>query len=114
MLTVEALRGWGAKVDEGLGRCFGQEGFYLKLVGMELADANFDKLDAAIAAGDVRAAFDAAHSLKGGTGNLSLTPVYEPVCVITEALRGQSTMPDISAAHAELNAALAGLRALAK
>lgn len=114
MLTVDALRGWGANVQEGLGRCLNKEDFYLRLVGISLADSNFEKLDAAIASGDVKTAFDAAHNLKGATGNLSLTPVYDPVCAITEALRGQSAMPDISAAHARLTAALSELRALAK
>ena len=114
MLTVDALRGWGANVKEGMARCLNKEDFYLRLVGMSLADSSFEKLDAAIASGDVEKAFDAAHNLKGATGNLSLTPVYNPICDITEALRGQKTMPDISAAHGRLTAALSELRELAK
>lgn len=114
MLTVDALRDWGANVDEGLGRCFGKEDFYLNLVNMLLADGSFARLDAAVAAGDAKAAFEAAHNLKGSTGNLALTPVYVPVCAITEALRGQSDMKDVSAPHAEINAALASLRRLAQ
>ena len=36
---------------------------------------------------DYRALFAAAHTLKGVTGNLSLTPLFELACTITEATR---------------------------
>ena len=90
MLTIDALKAYGANTDEGLARCFNNEAFYLRLVGMGLADANFDKLKAAMEAGDTAAAFEAAHALKGSIGNLSLTPIFEPVSALTELLRGKS------------------------
>ena len=37
-------------------------------------------------------AFEAAHALKGVLGNLSLTPLYEPVQEITELLRNRTEM----------------------
>ena len=37
--------------------------------------------------GDRKEAFEAAHSLKGVLGNLSLTPLYEPTSEMTELLR---------------------------
>jgi HPt (histidine-containing phosphotransfer) domain-containing protein len=73
-----------------------------------------EDLDAAVAAGDAKAAFEAAHGLKGAVGNLALTPIYTPISAITERLRGQSEMCDISALHAEANKALAELRRIAK
>ena len=93
MLTIDALRDYGANVDEGLGRCFNNEAFYLRLVGMGLADANFDKLKAALDAGDTTAAFEAAHALKGAVGNVSLTPVFEPVCKLSDMLKGHTDQP---------------------
>ena len=48
MLTVEKLREYGAAVDEGLTRCMNNEGFYLRLVKMELQDRNFDLLEQAL------------------------------------------------------------------
>ncbi len=102
MLTIDALKAYGANTDEGLGRCFGNEAFYLRLVGMGLADANFDTLKTAGEAGDAKAAFDAAHALKGALGNLSLTPLFDPMCAITDKLRGQSQMQDVSALLAEI------------
>ncbi len=89
MLTVEQLRKWGANVDEALVRCLNNEAFYLKMVAMTLADGNFDALKTAMDAGDISRAFAAAHSLKGTTGNVALTPIYEPICALTELLRGK-------------------------
>ena len=88
MLTVDALRRWGANTDEGLSRCLNNEAFYLRLVNMALDDAGFEKLSSAIENDDRKAAFEAAHSLKGSLGNLALTPIYAPVVELTELLRG--------------------------
>ena len=88
MLTVDALKERGAKVEEGLARCMNNEGFYLRLVDMALKDTNFEALRAALAQNDAKAAFEAAHALKGALGNLSLTPLFEPASALTELLRG--------------------------
>lgn len=90
MITVEALKENGVKTEEGLGRCMNNEAFYLRLVGMALNDANFDRLRAAVDSGDLTAAFEAAHALKGMIGNLALTPVFEPAAEVTELLRGRA------------------------
>lgn len=94
MLTIEGLRAYGANVDEGIARCVNNEAFYLRMVGLALADANFDRLKAAMDAKDSPAAFEAAHALKGAIGNVSLTPIFEPVCRLTELLRGKSEPVD--------------------
>ena len=112
MLTIEALRAYGANTAEGLNRCFNKEDFYLKLVGMGLADGNFDRLKAALDAGDTAAAFEAAHALKGSIGNLALTPIYEPVCALTELLRGKTGPVDATTLAAEVFAQLEKARAL--
>ena len=101
MLTIDGLRAYGANVDEGLTRCFNNEDFYLKLVGMLNNETNFDRLSEAVDAGDLDAAFEAAHALKGVLGNLSLTPAYDKVCEITELLRARTDM-DYSALMAEI------------
>ena len=90
MLTLDGLRAWGANVDEGMGRCMGREDFYLKLVRMARNDTNMAKLRNAADAGDLDAAFEAAHALKGIMANLGLTPVLKPVTEITEMLRARS------------------------
>jgi len=90
MLTIDALKAFGANADEGLNRCMNNEAFYFRLIGMALEDKGFGALADALAAGDVKAGFEAAHALKGVLGNLSLTPLYESVSEITEKLRAGS------------------------
>ena len=92
MLTIENLRLYGADVEEGLSRCFQNEAFYLKLVGMLKQDTGFEKLEKAIRENDLDAAFEAAHALKVVLGNLSLTPAYHKVNEITELLRTRTQM----------------------
>lgn len=114
MLTIEKLKGYGANVDEGLTRCFNNEDFYLRLVGMSLEDKNFDRLARAVADADAKEAFEACHALKGSTGNLALTPIYDPVCALTEQLRGASELGDVSALYGQIMDAAAELKKLAE
>lgn len=93
MLSIETLKAYGANTEEGLKRCMNMEPFYLRIVGMVKDDGNFDRLKQAMAAGDAKEAFEAAHALKGATGNAALTPIFQPVSALTELLRGQSAMP---------------------
>ena len=92
MLTIDALREYGANVDEGLGRCMGNEALYLKLVNTIPTEKNFETLKKSLDNNDLESAFDAAHALKGITGNLALTPLYDPIVEITELLRARKEM----------------------
>ena len=95
MLTIEALKQYGADTDQGLARCLNNEAFYTRLVGMALNDANFERLRASLDAGDAKEAFEAAHALKGSIGNLALTPIFDPLSELTEKLRGQDGLLDL-------------------
>lgn len=90
MLSIDALKQFGADTDDGLTRCMGNEAFYFKLIGKVIDDKSFETLETAIADKDLDTAFEAAHSLKGVLGNLSLTPIYTPVFEMTELLRSRS------------------------
>ena len=92
MITIEKLNAFGADTAEGLGRCYNNEKLYLRLINMVVKEGNFDKLLAATQAGDLDAAFEAAHALKGVLGNLSLTPMYDKTVEITELLRARTQM----------------------
>ena len=87
MLTLDALRTYGANVEEVLGRCMNNEAFYLRMIGMAIEDAGFDRLNAALDSSDTKAAFEASHALKGVLGNLALTPLYRPASELPELLR---------------------------
>ncbi len=113
-MTIQALEAYGADVKSGLARCMGMEDFYLRLVTMELADVNFDKLDRALAEQDAKAGFEAAHALKGAVGNLGLTPLFAPLSEITEKLRSARELVALNGLEEQYREALAKLRALAK
>lgn len=114
MITIEKLNEYGADTKDGLARCLGMEEFYLKLVNTMLGDENFDKLDAAVEAGEVKKAFEAAHALKGTLGNLAITPILDPVVEMTERFRNAEEMVDVSDVYPQYKDALERFRALAE
>lgn len=114
MLTVEKLKEFGADTADGLRRCVNKEDFYLRMVDMVLRDRNFDRLAMAVASKDAKEAFEACHALKGVTGNVALTPIYEPVCALTEQLRGATELGDISALYNQIMDAFAALKQMAE
>ena len=62
MLTVAALKEFGANTEEGLSRCMNNEAFYLRLVKMAAQEsANYEALGKALESGDMKAGFEAAH-----------------------------------------------------
>ena len=113
MLNMDTLRAFGADAEEGLRRCVNNEGLYFRLVNLTVKDPNFQALPEALAQGDLKAGFEAAHALKGVLANLSLTPILAPVVQITELLRGrvetdyQPYLDEIAAQRAKLEAMIA-------
>ena len=91
MLTIEMLEEFGVNTKEGLTRCMNNQTFYFKMLKMGLSNDSFEKLESAIAAGNLDEAFESAHALKGVLGNLALTPIYTPLADMTEMLRAKKT-----------------------
>lgn len=112
MITLEALKEYGADTEEAVDRCMGNADFYLSLVGKSLEDQNFETLKEMIGIKDYDGAFSAAHALKGVTTNLSLTPLAKPIIEITEGLR-KGEERDYSEPLAEMDKQLEKLKALA-
>ena len=90
MITVDALRNFGAHVDEGIARCMGKEDFYLMLVGRALDEKKLTVLEKQLGEKDIDGAFETAHALKGMYANLSLDPLTKPVSEMTELLRSRT------------------------
>lgn len=113
MMMIEKLKAFGANTEEGLGRCMNNEAFYFRLVGMSVQDANFARLQEAVASHDLDAAFEASHALKGVLGNLALTPLFTPANEMCELLRSRTEtdygplMEQLMQAKAQLEALLA-------
>lgn len=87
----EAYEKIGADYNGASVRLMGEEmlaRFALKF----LDDESMDKLEAAMAAGDVEGAFMAVHTLKGVSQNLGFDNLYEPAVVVTEALRNANAV----------------------
>ena len=109
MITIDQLNAFGADTKDGLSRCMGMEALYLRLVGMMAQDNHMEALKAALDQGDLDAAFEAAHALKGVLANLSLTPVLTPVSEMTELLRTRTKtdyMPMYAEAERQMSALL--------
>ena len=112
MLTLEKLREYGTDVESGLTRCMQNETFYLRLVVMAVNGFSVAALGEALKEGDLDKAFEEAHKLKGVAGNLSLTPIYEPVSALTDLLR-HKTPGDYETLYAEILQKTKELSALA-
>ena len=74
-------------VDGALARMRGNKKLYVKMLGMFLAGKEFENFEAAIAENDLGKAGDLAHTIKGVTGNLSLTALFEQSAALMQQLR---------------------------
>ena len=110
-MSLEELRTFGADVDAGLARCMNNEALYLRLVAMAATDVSFAALGDYLKQRDLDKAFEEAHKLKGVTGNLSLTPLFNPVSALTELLR-RKTDGDYEKLYEEIAGKAAELAAL--
>ncbi|MBP3914137.1 MAG: Hpt domain-containing protein [Lachnospiraceae bacterium] len=110
-MTIEKLEQWGADTKNGLARCLNNEDFYLKMVDMALNGDGFEKLGTALEKKDLKAAFEAAHALKGVMANLALTPLQDLVSQMTELLRAGTDM-DYTPLYEEVMARYSELKSL--
>lgn len=81
------LKDFGCDVESAINRCVNDEELYIMLVKAFVDDDNFAKLRNNIECGNIRAAFDNAHTIKGVAANLELLPIYNVVVIIVEKLR---------------------------
>ena len=84
---LDELEAYGVDLAVTLDRFIDDEELYVSCLETFQAETGFGDLRNALDAGDYAAAFDAAHTLKGVTGNLGLTPLFEVVCGMVETLR---------------------------
>ena len=106
------LEAAGVDVDEALGRFMDNEALMLKFLLRFPQDQNFALLKQAMDSGDVTQAFEAAHTLKGVTGNLAMTQLFQQVSLLVEDLRSQNLsaaqarIPELEAQYSRILAAL--------
>lgn len=95
------LEAAGVDADDALGRFLQNEALMMKFLGRFPADTSFSRLQEAMERGDAAQAFEAAHTLKGVAGNLSLKRLYEALTPMVEELRAG----DLAAASARMEEA---------
>ena len=86
-------------IEGGLYRTGNDYSFYIRHLRRFLNDTNMEMLCDALNRGDMKQSFFFAHTLKGVTGNLGLTPLYQEVCAIVEPLRAREERGDYAQAR---------------
>lgn len=93
------LAACGGDYEDTMRRLMGNEMLFCRLLPKVFQDENLQKLGDALSQGNLEAAFDAAHALKGMLGNLGLASLYDAVCAIVEPLRRKDPEADYRALH---------------
>lgn len=87
MDLISELKALGIDTEDALKRFSGNEALYKRMIGKFPASAEGLEVMSFIKDGDLATAVSNAHTLKGVTGNLSITPLYTAYTEIVNALR---------------------------
>lgn len=109
MLTIDALREYGADTQAGLAQCLNDESFYLGLVEMLMNDDRFDELFMAVRAMDMRRALHAAYALADTAASLALKPLVDQIDMMILCLQVRG---DIAVLEKQLKIVEVGLEKL--
>lgn len=99
---IDKLKAFGCAEEDlrkAVERFLNNEAFYVRCFGKYLNDPSFKALGECIEANEAKAVFEQAHTLKGVTSNMGISPVYEEVVIIVEAVRGSDILPADVKAH---------------
>ena len=80
------LEKWGCDVP-GAKERFDDDELFATCINLFLEDENLKKLNEEIENNDCQEAFNAAHTIKGVSANLGLTPIYDAVSDVVQELR---------------------------
>jgi HPt (histidine-containing phosphotransfer) domain-containing protein len=111
------LTGAGIDPDSAIERFMGNEGLYFKFLFRFTSDENYRKLCDSIDSGDCKSAFEAAHTLKGVCGNLSLKALEQRIREQVEYLRSgefekaKSLMDSVKEEYEKASAAIESVKA---
>lgn len=85
---IDKLSAYGADVQGIMERFLNDEELYINCLNTFFEDESFDALGVSIKNKHYEEAFNYAHTLKGVSGNMGLTPLYNFIVVLVESLRG--------------------------
>ncbi|NLD19397.1 MAG: Hpt domain-containing protein [Clostridiales bacterium] len=86
-MNIVDLKNAGVDYESGLKRFSNKAELYEKYLVKFFSDPSFLAMGNFISEKNYTEVFKCAHTLKGLSGNLSLTGFYEHICVMVEALR---------------------------
>lgn len=99
------LSKYGIDYADAIDRFDGDGDFYKTLALKYLENDQFVNLVAAMEVKDFNEGYEAAHTLKGVSGNLSFAELYKASAAVSEALNqgeyqaAESLMPEVKSAH---------------
>lgn len=98
----------GIDYDDGLKRFVGNKDLYEKFLLSFKDDTSYSDLIKALKKENASDAFQAAHTLKGLAGNLSMTSLYQAVSTLVEELRAgnlsnvENSLPPVTEEYEKL------------
>ena len=98
---LEILTDYGMDINATIARFGGNEALMMRFLTGFPNDKTMQSLHDAVAAGDREAMKVAAHSLKGLTGNLGLTPLFEASTTLMNPLR--QTEDDVTGLYEDVS-----------
>lgn len=100
----EIFKAYSGDYQTTMARFMNNKTMYLRFFGMFFDDDNIVKLKTALEEQNIKAAFEAAHTLKGVSANMGLTPLCDAVCAIVEPLRCEKAEEDYMALYQKVQA----------
>lgn len=88
MSLFDELRELGVDIDDGLKRLGGNESLYTRLLGSFVKTMKEQIVEPDFDCTEYTGTTERAHTIKGISGNLSITPVYKAYTDIVDLLRG--------------------------
>lgn len=110
---IDNLKDYGVNVELTMARFVDDESLFEHCLSMFFEGKEFAQLESALSAKDWVSAFDAAHTIKGLSGNLGLTPLYDKVCALVEPLRHNETS-NVDALYADVSEEMKKVEAIWK
>lgn len=99
-MIIKYLTDCGIDYESGLSRCLGKEDFYEKVLKAFLEDELLLKAQKAYKEKNMTDLRLYVHEIKGSTGNLSITPIYNAASDLNNLLRdGNYTEKDVKKAY---------------
>lgn len=90
-MNIDILKNAGIDYDSGYERFSGLDAVYQKFLRMFPEDSSYRETVEAIKNNNIEKAFSSAHTLKGTSGNLSLSELYRTASLLVEDLRNKKT-----------------------